>query len=254
MNTRLNRRFFLRALWLVLLAGTTACATSVRVPLAVPLPSVGGARPATPQGLQLVGEFGDGVWGQEQERAEMAGGGLGFAIRDHVELSVVGYSSTREVTDSNGERRTGEPTTGVRAKVRFGDFPGDRVSIGVHVAYMGSTREDSDAQNDRLTSWDVALPVEFYPGGDGFVDYRWGVYAGPRLLSQTFEDRLLGVTTQGTLAAALLGVVGRWRHFSAAGELNIAHATPMIFGGAQAQGGWILLPMLGISLILPIGG
>jgi hypothetical protein len=131
-------------------------------------------------------EFGDGVWGQEQERAEMGGGGLGFALRDRVEFSVAGYGSTREVQVSSGERHRGEATTAVRGKVRFGDFPGDRMSVAVHVAYMGSSRESSDLQSERLNAWDVALPVEFYPGGDGFIDYRWGVYAGPSLVSQTF--------------------------------------------------------------------
>jgi len=252
MGTSLNGRFF-KVLPLVLLAGATACATYVRVPLAVPLPSVGGARPATPQGLELLGAFGDGVWGQEQERAEMFGGGLGFALRDRFELGVVSYRSTREVTDSYGGRDRGEPTGGVRGKLRFGDFPGDRISIGVHAAFMGSSRQRSEVQDERLTAWDVALPVEFYPGGDGFVDYRWGVYAGPRLVSQRFEDRLSGVTSEGTLAAALLGVAGRWRHFSAAGELNVAHATPMSVGGASASGGWLLLPMIGVRLILPLG-
>ena len=254
MSTSRTQRFFTRAFLTVLVAGTTACATSVRVPLAVPLPAVGGARPATSQGLQLIGDFGDGVWGHELERAEMGGGGLGFSLRDRVQFGVLGYSSTPEVRDSTGQPHSGEPTAGVRGKIRFGDFPGDRMSIGVHVAYMNSSRERGGAQNERLTAWDVAFPVEFYPGGDRFVDYRWGVYAGPRLVSQTFEDRLSGVTTQGTLAAVLLGVVGRWRHFSASGEINLAHATPMSLGGTSAQGGWLVLPMVGIRGILPIGG
>lgn len=252
MTAPLTQGFCARPLLVVLLTGTSACATYVRVPLAVPLPSVGGARPATPQGLQMIGEFGDGVWGQEQERAEMVGGGLGFSVRDRVEFSVVGYRPTREVRSSSGSD-TGDPTGGVRGKIRFGDFPGARMSIGVHVAYMGSSRERSDVQNEEMTAWDVALPVEFYPGGDGFVDYRWGVYAGPRLVSQSFHGRLTGVTTEGTLAAALLGVVGRWRHFAATGELNIAHATPMTPGGANGPGDWILLPMGSVRLTIPVG-
>jgi hypothetical protein len=50
-----------RIVLLTLLAGTASCAPSVKVPLAVPLPPVGGSRPATPSGLMLFSGFGDGV-------------------------------------------------------------------------------------------------------------------------------------------------------------------------------------------------
>jgi hypothetical protein len=50
-----------RIVLLTLIAGTASCAPSVRVRLAVPLPTVGGSRPATPHGLLLIGAFGDGV-------------------------------------------------------------------------------------------------------------------------------------------------------------------------------------------------
>jgi len=181
----------------------------------------------------------------------MVGGGLGLSLRDRVEFTFVGYTPTRTVRSSSGTD-TGDPTSGVRGKIRFANL-GGRISIGAHLAYMGSTRERSDVQNEQLTAWDLALPVEFYPAGDGFVDYRWGLYAGPRLVSQSFHDRLTGVTTEGTLAAALLGVVGRWRYFAATGELNVAHATPMTPGGTNGPSDWILLPMGSVRLTIPIG-
>ena len=37
---------------------------AVRIPLPVPLPAVAGATPTVPQGLELIGDLGDGVWGQ----------------------------------------------------------------------------------------------------------------------------------------------------------------------------------------------
>jgi hypothetical protein len=218
--------------------------------LAVPLTSVGGSRPATPQGLRLIGEFGDGVWGQEQERVELAGGGLGLSAADRIEFSVSGYAPTRQVQSQNAN-----PTLAVRGKVRLGDFFGGRTSIGLHVARLSATRQRGSVQNERMTAWDVALPMTFYPVGSQFAgaDYRWGVYVAPRLVFQSFEDRLTRETTSGTLAAGLLGVVARWRHVTLTGELNFAHAPSMTFGNTTSQGGWGLLPMASVSVILPIG-
>lgn len=233
-------------------AVAAGCASSVRVPLAVPLPTVGGARPATPRGLQIAVDFGDGVWGQEQERAEMFGVGVAFALIDRVEVGISSHESTRNVRISDGGAQSGEPTVGVVGKLRLGDFWSDRTSFAVHAAHLGSSRQRSDVQDERLSAWDVALPVEYYPVGDRLVDYRWGIYAGPRLVSQKFEDRLLDVTTTGSMVAALVGTTFRWRHLAIAGEVNIAHTTPMIPGQTDAQGDWILLPMLGLRGIIPL--
>ena len=60
-------------------------------------------------------------------------------------------------------------------------------------------------------------------------------------------------TSSGTLAAALLGVVARWRHVAVTGEMNLAHTPSMRFGNTTFQGRWILLPMASVSGILPIG-
>ena len=88
-------RLFRRTVLVALLAGTSSCAAPpMRLPLAVPLAAVGGSRSATPQGLWALAEFGDGVWGQEQERVEVYGVGVGFAMRDRFEFNVSGYQPT----------------------------------------------------------------------------------------------------------------------------------------------------------------
>ena len=138
MSTSSTWRPFGRTVLVALLAGASSCVPSVRIPLPVPLSSVGGSRPATPQGLQLAIEFGDGVWGQEQERIEMAGGGFGVSLRDRIELSVSGYGATRTV-----QSQSSATTTGVRGKVRLGDFSGGRASVGIHVAHLTSQRAAS---------------------------------------------------------------------------------------------------------------
>ena len=250
MSTSSTRRLFGRTVLIALLAGTSSCVLDpVRIPLAVPLPTVGGSRPATPQGLQLIGEFGDGVWGQEQERVEIAGLGLGFSLRDRIEFGVSSYVPTRTV-----QNQTGDATTGVRGKVRLGDFREGRASVGLHIAALTSERQGGALQQDeRLSAWDITLPLEIYPWGEQFVDRRWGLYAAPRLVFQTFEDRLASETTKGTLAAALLGVAARWRYVAVTGELNFARTPTMSAGSTTFQGGWLLLPMLSVRGMLPIG-
>lgn len=239
---------------LLLILGTPSCASYVRIPLAVPLPAVGGARPATPQGLELFGNFGDGVWGQEQERAEMIGSGIALAVRDRVELSASAYQSTRAVQDQYGVSERGEATNAGGGKIRLADWgSAKRGSVGIHVGFMESTRVDGDVQDEHFSAWDVAVPVEYYPLlSEGVVDRRWSVYAAPRLIIQTFDDRLADVTDKGTLAAGLLGTAARWRHFSVAGELNIAHTTPL--GAPTGVGGdWLVLPAISFRGMIPLG-
>ena len=242
-----------RIVLFTLIAGAASCAPSVRVPLAVPLPAVGGSRPATSQGLQLIGAFGDGVWGQEQQRAEMAGGGLGFAAGDRFEFSALAYGSTREVRNANGSSDYGEPTFAARGKIRLTDFWGGKASLGIHTAVLGSQRSRYDVQDDFLHAWDVALPLEFYPLGRQSPDHRLGVYAAPRFVFQALDDRLRGVSTNGTMAGGLLGLTARWRHVALSGELNLAKTPTMSYVGTTFPGGWLALPMAGVSVIIPLG-
>ena len=132
---------------------------------------------------------------------------------------------------------------------------GGRASVGIHVAVISADRASGGVQDERLTAWDVALPVTIYPAGIQFAgaEHRWGVYAAPRLIFQTFEDRLATETAKGTLAAGLLGVVARWKHFAVRGEMNLAHTPSISFGNTTSQSGWIVLPMVSVSGMLPIG-
>jgi hypothetical protein len=244
----------LRRAWLVLFASlATGCIESVRVPLAVPLAPLGGSRPAAPQGIHLGVEFGDGVWGQEQERAEMAGGVFGFSVGDRVEILATAHNPTRTVRDSGGHEHTGEATDGIRAKVRLGDFREGRASVAVHFASMRAARERLDEQDERLSAVDLAVPVEFYPVGGPLVDYRFGIFAAPRLTFQSFEDRLARETTTGTMVSGVVGLVGRWRYFAVSGELNFARTPTMTFGDATFDSGFHMLPVMGVRGIIPIG-
>jgi hypothetical protein len=239
---------------LALLFAAGSCATQVRVPLAVPLPAVGGSRPATPQGVGLITTFGDGVWGQEQLRAEMWGLGIGASGWDRVEIDVASHRSTRRVRDMEGGIHSGEATSLLRGKLRIADFLRGRASVGVHVALLTSDRQRSDVQNESLTAFDLAVPVEFSPLGGGGVDHALGIYAGPRLVHQTFTDHTAMRTTRGTLTGGFLGLVARWGWLSLNGELNTMHRPDMMPVGGSPGGGWILLPAGSLRVMLPLGG
>lgn len=229
------------------------CVEYVRVPLAVPLPAVGGARPAGPQGIHLLAEFGDGVWGQEQERAEMAGLGISVSFLDRGEATWSNYASTRQVRDSTGNAHSGELTRSVLGKLRIWDFREGQVSVGVHVARMHGRRTQGRVQNEEITAWDVALPVELYrlPWNLGLD--RMGVYAAPRVVLEAFYDRQTEITRAGTMMGGLAGISGRWRYVALAGELNVLNRPSIDYQGVPSGSGWILLPMGSVRFILPIG-
>lgn len=235
-----------------LLFGLPGCIDDVRVPLAVPLPAVGGARPAAPQGIQLLAEFGDGVWGQEQERAEMAGIGLSLSILDRGEATWSEYWSTRQVMDSTGSAHSGELTRSVSGKLRLADLGGGQVSLGIHVARMQARRTVGLVQDEELTAWDIALPVELGRLPWAFQQDRLRVYAAPRVVLQDFQDRQTPVSRQGAMMGGLAGVSGRWRHVAVAGELNVLHRPSMDYPGVRSGSGWIVLPMGSLRFILPI--
>lgn len=117
---------------------------------------------------------------------------------------------------------------------------------------MDAQRSVGDVQDERLTIFDLAVPVEFYPWGEaGSPDSRWGLYAAPRVVFQTLDDRLEQQSTDGSLIAGVLGVAGRWRFFAVTGELNLARAADM--GIATTSGDdWHLLPVAGVRVILPM--
>ena len=156
-------------------------------------------------------------------------------------------------TRSNGSSDYGEPTFAARGKIRLHDFGGGMASIGVHTAVLGSQRWRYDVQDDLLLAWDVALPLEFYPLGGPSPDHRLGLYVAPRFVFQTLEDRARRVTAKGTMAGGLLGLAARWRYVALSGELNFAKTPTMSYVGTTFPGGWLALPMAGVSVIIPLG-
>jgi hypothetical protein len=126
--------------------------------------------------------------------------------------------------------------------------------VAIQVGIMHSARERGETQNESLSALDLTVPVEFYTLGGPLADYRFGVFAAPRLTHQRFTDRTAHETTTGTLVAAVAGLVGRWRFVAVSGELNFARTPTMTFGDVTFESGVHVLPVLGLRGIIPLGG
>ena len=229
------------------------CQVPLRVPLGVPLPPVGGARPATPGGIFAGASFGDGLWGQEQLRAEMAGYRAGLTAGDRVALEIFGQTTTRSVSDSLGGSESPPMTEGVAVTVRLIGFDDGRGALGMRLARSAADRSSDPLQDDQLVVLDLAIPLEYRPlSRDSIVDTRLSLHAGPRFVHQTFDQGALGPETRGTAFGGFLGVGGRWRYLSITGEAAVVRTPSLLVGGTASPPGWILLPSLDLTAVVPL--
>lgn len=237
----------------------SGCVKEVRVPLPTPLPTVGGARPLVGQGLQFLGEFGDGVWGQEQERAEMIGGGLGISTKGRFEALYSSFHSTRRVQEGNsGKKHSGSFAHLFRGKLTVSEFQNSRLSVGLHIARTWVDRNKGTVQDEELRAFDLAVPVEFQwltrdPGPRGVTAREVSLYAGPRTVLQNLRDGATREWDRGAMMAILLGAKARLGSVSFIGELNFAWTPAMELGGIRSDPGFIVLPMVGIRVLVPAG-
>jgi hypothetical protein len=103
-----------------------------------------------------------------------------------------------------------------------------------------------------MTALDFALPIEYRPMGRGAPDSRLALYAGPRLIRESFVDRdTFGSSTRGLLFGGFMGAVGRWRFVTVSGEVNVARTPTLELGDEVFRGGWIGLPSLRVTAVLP---
>jgi hypothetical protein len=150
-----------------------SCATRMALPSPFPLTYGGTTIPA--KGVAGGLEIGDGLSGQEVQRAEIVSLNLGVGVADRISVSGGVY----EVNEFN--ILSGGPSGSVwRVKARLGDLFGPRSSVSANVAVASVDREDLPAQNESLRTLDIAAPVEFLLT-DPAKRWKGSAYVGPRV-------------------------------------------------------------------------
>lgn len=222
-----------------LLVIVTACAVPQRVPLPAPVPLTAGGTPVPGKGVGAALAISDGLQGQELLRKELLSFMIAGGFADVVNLTVgiYGGSDTDDAPD----------VTVVAGKARLGSFLGPRTSTAVHVSRSQVERMESGGssgtvQNERLVTWDIAIPTE-YLLTDLAASTRFSVYAGPRLLREDYDDRLVPSDSFNDWIPGVLGglhlAFGRVHLF---GEGTVAFRPETTFRGATFDGGPIFLP------------
>jgi len=230
------------------LALTSCAPPPERVPIQVPFGVVGGARPAIGSGVQLGIELGDGVWGQEQERVELGGVLVGASALDRVEVTASWHAPTRS------EQRNTDWATAftVAGKVVAYEFDDERAAVGVRVGYASATKVSSAPQDETMTAWDLAVPVERrLLAVEGEPGQGLFGYVGPRVVFEEFRDNVTREETSGSSWGGVLGMRARRSLFVVSGELNLVRTPPLALGsGAPHVGGWTVLPAINFRLVV----
>lgn len=234
-------------------AGCYTPTAGVRVPLPVPLSPVEGAAPTLVEGLSLSGFFGDGFWGQEQERAELLGFGAGLSAADRVEFTASAFHSTRSVPGPADADLNGPAVNVLAFKARLIDLGSDRLTAGVRVGWFETDRTQSDAnggeaQNDRLSVWDVSVPIEVRAlGADGFLGHV-AAYVAPRVIRQTFHS--FGDRDRGTAKGLALGFKTTGARLGVVTEATLIRTPEIDVGGYRSDPGWMLVPSITAKIYL----
>ena len=235
----MRSRFCIPAL--LVLAGTAAgCGVPERFALPVPIPLTQGATTVPAQGAGGLVEFGDGLGGQELLRTEVLAPGIVGAVGDRVSLSFHPFTETR-----------GNQVDGVylRAKVRAGPVFGPRSSVGVAFSVTASERSLGDVQDERVRSFDLAVPSELLLTSSDDQRLDLSGYLAPRIVVERYDDRLDPAQTLHTTHwGALAGLHGRLGHLHLFAELTLLHLAGRTVRGATLGSDWMAIPALGVAL------
>jgi hypothetical protein len=216
------------------------CGVPERIPLPAPVPLTQGGTVVPSHGAGLGVDFGDGFLGQELLRTEFLALGLIGGLGDRVGAALYSFNETRENNQGG---------TFIRMKVRAGPLLGPKSSVAAAFAYSTSSRVSGGLQDERVTTLDLAIPAErlLAASADGW--HELSAYLGPRIIFENYEDRL---TPQESLEAThvgmLAGMHGRAGRFHLFGELNFLQFPGRVVRGQSYDGGWMVIPSLGVAL------
>jgi hypothetical protein len=188
----------MRALPAVLvLLSLAGCAEPMRRALPAPFSLTGGAVPVPAHGIALAAEQVHGLRGQELDRTQVIAAGLVAGVQDAFSLGLYTYRDMRQGGVAGDAVEAKGPVVRV----------GSRGLVALRGAVSYSSRRDSTAQNEALTTWDLAVPFSLrVDSGRGDPEFV-ALYAGPRLVYEHYVDRLLpGQSMDAAMPGVLLGV------------------------------------------------
>lgn len=216
-----------------------ACGVPERFALPVPVPLTQGGTTVPAEGAGGMLEFGDGLLGQELLRTDMISIGAMAGVGDRFSASVHSFTETR------GNEMEG---TFVRAKVRAGSPAGPASSVAVAVTFSTSDRAAGDVQDERVTTFDLAVPAEFRLASSESRRRDFSAYAGPRIARINYDDRLEpAFDLNSTYWGGLIGVHARISNFHFFGEASLIRLPARTARGVAYDGRWTVSPALGIA-------
>lgn len=227
-----------RLLCLIMAVSSSACLVP-RKPLIAPVPVTQGATVVSPRGLNLAISGGAGLLGQEQDESGVSMIRLGWGLGTSVGASIGFYEGTEN-----------DVTGGIlgQLKVQGTQLFGGRGLWGVHVAAAHGSVESS-VQDESLTMWDVALPVEILLASD--TNNRLSAYVGPRFVHSSFTDRTNAAgSLQSSYAGLLAGLHAKLSSLRILAEVTVAHLPEGTYRGRQVGGRTAVMPMVEIGFTI----
>ena len=211
-----------------------------RRPLTNPFPVVSGAIPVPANGFSVGSEFGSGFRGQELERVAISAAGIGVGFGGRASLTFYGYGA-----ESQGG---GEDGAFLRVKTLLANPFGPRSAVGLHVVTAWADLISSTPQDDKLRSYDLAVPVEFLlspPGNSNEIS----AFAAPRVVIENYDDRVNpGESMNVVIPGAVGGVHFRYGILHVFGEMSLMYVSENQFMGQTFAGNLAVIPSLGVSL------
>jgi hypothetical protein len=229
-------------IWVTL--GCVSCAARVALPLPYPLTYGGTTIPA--KGVAGGLEFGDGLGGQERQRAEILNFNLGIGVADRISVSGAMYGRPGAFSIMGHD-----PMGSLwRVKARLGELFEARSSVSVHVGLATVDRTSLPAQRESLRTVDVAVPAEFLLT-DPAERRKVSVYVGPRATRESYRDYLDPRQDVQDVYGGVLGGVhladGVLHLF---GEVTLLYVPENTFHNVTYGGRLTVMPAVGVLLRL----
>jgi hypothetical protein len=192
-----------------------------------------GATPIASDGAAIGAEGGDGLRGQEVQRAEMSGLALAGGIENLVGLAL----SDLQTTDHHVHAAS------LRGKVRIERPFGNKSALAIHLGTSWSSRVSGTLQDEKVNGFDLALPIEVLASQPN-AKVQLSGFVAPRLTTERYQDRLNPTLNfNATFPGLTSGLHLRAWFLDAYAETTLTSIPTTTYQGVQYGGRVTLLPM-----------